>query len=156
MMASRAERPCLSRGPRRSFVAIVLRRSAICASSAMSVVGRPYCDARSMGVARALAFRLSKPDRIRALFDKTDVPLSKHAIRERCPDIGDSAIGQTLHALRVSGDIVKLGSRRNATCILAAKALSWLRRRVRFASGRWGGMRLGASAGCADGGGLRS
>lgn len=71
----------------------------------------------------AIAFRQSKPDRIRALFDKTDVPLSKHAIRERCPDISDSTIEQTLRALRASGAIVKLGARRNATYILAAKAL---------------------------------
>ena len=76
MMASRAERPCLSRGPRRSVLAIVLRRSVICAALTASAFhglfiwrrrgGRPSrCPGRRRRWARGCGRRRRWPARRR-------------------------------------------------------------------------------------------
>lgn len=53
---------------------------------------------------------LSKPERIRALFDRTLQKLSKRMIRETCPDISESTIEVTLASLLKDGYIIKTGA----------------------------------------------
>lgn len=60
---------------------------------------------------------LSKPERIRLLFDNTMSKLSKKTISEKCPDISLATIEQTLGALVKEGYIIKLGSGRSTTYI---------------------------------------
>lgn len=53
---------------------------------------------------------LSKPERIRALFDRTLQKLSKRMIRETCPDISESTIEVALASLLKDGYIIKTGA----------------------------------------------
>jgi Fic family protein len=53
---------------------------------------------------------LSKPDRIRKLFDSTLMRLSKRMILEKCPDISTSTVEATLASLVKEGYIIKTGA----------------------------------------------
>ena len=53
---------------------------------------------------------LSKPERIRLLFDNTLKRLSKRDILEKCPDISTSTIEITLAGLLKEGYIIKIGA----------------------------------------------
>lgn len=53
--------------------------------------------------------RLSKPDRIKAIFDKKVGKLKKSEISELCPDISETTIERTLKHLVTSGYIEKVG-----------------------------------------------
>jgi len=53
---------------------------------------------------------LSKPERIKLLFDNTLKRLSKRDIHEKCPDISTSTIEVTLNALMKDGYIIKTGA----------------------------------------------
>jgi len=53
---------------------------------------------------------LSKPERIRVLFDDTLQKLSKRMILEKCPDISASTVEVTLAALLKEGYIIKTGA----------------------------------------------
>ncbi|MDR2589429.1 MAG: Fic family protein [Oscillospiraceae bacterium] len=61
--------------------------------------------------------KLSKPERIRKLFDSTLQKLSKKEIRARCPDISISTIEITLLALVKEGYILKIGAGKNTVYI---------------------------------------
>ncbi len=60
---------------------------------------------------------LSKPERIRALFDTTLQKISKRMIAEKFPDISTSTIELTLASLLKEGFIIKIGSGRNTSYI---------------------------------------
>jgi Fic family protein len=60
---------------------------------------------------------LSKPARIKRLFDNTLGIMSKQTIAEKCPDISTTTIEQTLGDLLKAGYIVKLGSGRSTAYI---------------------------------------
>lgn len=60
---------------------------------------------------------LSKPDRIRLLFDNSLQKLSKRMILEKCPDISTSTVEITLAALLKEGYIIKLGAGKNTAYI---------------------------------------
>lgn len=60
---------------------------------------------------------LSKPERIRLLFDNTLKRLSKRDILERCPDISTSTIEITLAGLVKDGYIIKTGAGKNTAYI---------------------------------------
>lgn len=53
---------------------------------------------------------LSKPGRIRRLFDSTMLQLSKRMILEKCTDISESTIEATLGSLLKEGYIIKTGA----------------------------------------------
>jgi len=53
---------------------------------------------------------LSKPERIRILFDNTLKRLSKRDILEKCPDISTSTIEIALAGLLKEGYIIKTGA----------------------------------------------
>lgn len=53
---------------------------------------------------------LSKPERIRVLFDSTLQKLSKRMILEKCPDISASTVEVTLAGLLKEGYIIKTGA----------------------------------------------
>ena len=60
---------------------------------------------------------LSKPERIRALFNSTLLKLSKRMILEKCPDISISTIEITLASLLKEGYIIKTGAGKNTAYI---------------------------------------
>jgi Fic family protein len=60
---------------------------------------------------------LSKPERIRKLFDNTLQRLSKRMILEKCPDISTSTVEVTLASLLKEGYIIKIGAGKNTTYI---------------------------------------
>lgn len=60
---------------------------------------------------------LSKPERIRKLFDSTLQKLSKRMILEKCPDISTSTVEITLAALLKEGYIIKTGAGKNTVYI---------------------------------------
>lgn len=60
---------------------------------------------------------LSKPERIRKLFDNTLQKLSKRMILEKCPDISTSTVEITLAALVKEGYIIKTGAGKNTAYI---------------------------------------
>lgn len=60
---------------------------------------------------------LSKPERIRALFDSTLQKLSKRMILEKCPDISESTVEATLASLLKEGYIIKTGAGKNTAYI---------------------------------------
>lgn len=60
---------------------------------------------------------LSKPERIRLLFDNTLKRLSKRDILEKCPDISTSTIEITLNGLLKDGYIIKTGAGKNTAYI---------------------------------------
>ncbi len=64
---------------------------------------------------------LSKPERIRVLFDNTLQKLSKRMILEKCPDISMSTVEATLAALLKEGYIIKTGSGKNTAYIRSLK-----------------------------------
>ena len=60
---------------------------------------------------------LSKPARVKRLFDNALSKLSKRMIADKCPDISIMTIEQTLGALLKEGYIVKVGSGKNTAYI---------------------------------------
>lgn len=60
---------------------------------------------------------LSKPERIRKLFDSSLQKLSKRMILERCPDISQSTVEATLATLLKEGYIIKIGAGKNTAYI---------------------------------------
>jgi Fic family protein len=60
---------------------------------------------------------LSKPERIRALFDTTLQKLTKRVILEKFPDISTSTIELALASLLKEGYIIKIGAGRNTAYI---------------------------------------
>lgn len=60
---------------------------------------------------------LSKPERIRSLFENTLQKLSKRIILEKCPDISVSTVEMTLAALLKEGYIAKIGAGKNTAYI---------------------------------------
>ncbi|WP_456048993.1 Fic family protein [Acetivibrio cellulolyticus] len=60
---------------------------------------------------------LSKPERIRLLFENTLKRLSKRDIHEKCPDISTSTIEVTLNGLLKDGYIIKTGAGKNTAYI---------------------------------------
>ncbi len=60
---------------------------------------------------------LSKPERIRVLFDNTLQKLSKRMILEKCPDISTSTVEMTLSLLLKEGYILKVGAGKNTAYI---------------------------------------
>lgn len=60
---------------------------------------------------------LSKPERIRVLFDNTLQKLSKRMILEKCPDISTSTVEITLASLLKEGYILKTGAGKNTAYI---------------------------------------
>jgi Fic family protein len=60
---------------------------------------------------------LSKPERIRVLFDNTLQKLSKRMILEKCPDISASTVEVTLASLLKKGYIIKTGAGKNTAYI---------------------------------------
>lgn len=60
---------------------------------------------------------LSKPERIKLLFDNTLKRLSKRDILEKCPDISTSTIEVTLNGLLKEGSIIKTGAGKNTAYI---------------------------------------
>ena len=60
---------------------------------------------------------ISKPERIKLLFDNTLKKLSKKDIKEQCPDISISTIESTLHDLLNNRYIIKIGSGKNTSYI---------------------------------------
>lgn len=60
---------------------------------------------------------LSKPERIRVLFDNSLQKLSKRMILEKCPDISTSTVELTLSALLKEGYILKTGAGKNTAYI---------------------------------------
>lgn len=60
---------------------------------------------------------LSKPERIRMLFDSTLHQLSKRMILEKCPDISESTVEQALASLLKAGYIIKTGAGKNTAYI---------------------------------------
>lgn len=60
---------------------------------------------------------LSKPERVRKLFDSTMQKLSKRMIMEKCPDISMSTIEVALARLLKEGYIIKTGSGKNTAYI---------------------------------------
>lgn len=71
----------------------------------------------SMRVVLMLNRGLSKPDRIRALFDTTLQKLSKKTISEKSPDISISTIELALASLLKEGYIIKVGAGKNTSYI---------------------------------------
>jgi len=61
--------------------------------------------------------RLSKPERIRSLFDSTLQKLSKRMILEKCPDSSESTVEVTLASLLKEGYIIKTGVGKNTAYI---------------------------------------
>ena len=53
---------------------------------------------------------MSKPDRVKAVFDRKVGKITKADIVERCPDISLSTIENTLNALLTGGYIEKYGN----------------------------------------------
>lgn len=72
----------------------------------------------SMRVELMLNRRLSKPDRIRVLFDTTLQKLSKRMISEKFPDISISTIELALASLLKEGNIIKVGAGKNTSYML--------------------------------------
>lgn len=64
---------------------------------------------------------LTKPERIRVLFDNTLQKLSKRMILEKCPDISMSTVEVTLGALLKEGYIIKTGAGKNTAYIRNTK-----------------------------------
>jgi Fic family protein len=60
---------------------------------------------------------LSKPERIRKLFDNTLQKLSKRMVLEKCPDISTSTVEITLASLLKEGYIIKTGAGKNTAYI---------------------------------------
>ncbi len=60
---------------------------------------------------------LSKPERIRKLFDGSLQKLSKRMILDRCPDISQSTTEATLATLLKEGYIIKIGAGKNTAYI---------------------------------------
>ena len=60
---------------------------------------------------------ISKPERIRRLFDRTLEKLSKRVILERCPDISESTVEVTLASLLKENYIIKIGAGKNTAYI---------------------------------------
>lgn len=60
---------------------------------------------------------LSKPERIRSLFDNTLEKLSKRMILEKCPDISKATVEITLASLLKEGYIIKIGAGKNTAYI---------------------------------------
>jgi Fic family protein len=60
---------------------------------------------------------LSKPERIRMMFDSTLQKLSKRKILEKCPDISESTVEVTLASLLKGGYIIKTGAGKNTAYI---------------------------------------
>lgn len=60
---------------------------------------------------------LSKPERIRSLFDNTLEKLSKRMILEKCPDISKATVEITLATLLKEGYIIKIGAGKNTAYI---------------------------------------
>lgn len=60
---------------------------------------------------------LSKPERVRQLFDSTLHKLSKKSILEKCPDISMSTVELTLSELLKEGYIIKTGAGRSTAYI---------------------------------------
>ena len=71
-----------------------------------------------MRVELMLNRRLSKPDRIRVLFDTTLQKLSKRMISEKFPDISISTIELALASLLKEGYIIKVGAGKNTSYML--------------------------------------
>lgn len=71
----------------------------------------------SLRVELMLNRELSKPDRIRALFDTTLHKLSKKMISEKFPDISISTIELALASLLKEGYIIKVGAGKNTAYI---------------------------------------
>ena len=61
--------------------------------------------------------KLSKPDRVKALFENSLQTLSKKMILEKCPDISVSTVETTLSALLKVGYIVKTKAGKNTAYI---------------------------------------
>jgi len=72
----------------------------------------------SMRVELMLNRGLSKPDRIRALFDTTLQKLSKKTISEKFPDISTSTIELALASLLKEGYIIKVGAGKSTSYIM--------------------------------------
>ncbi|MBK5245053.1 MAG: Fic family protein [Eubacteriaceae bacterium] len=64
---------------------------------------------------------LTKPERIRVLFDNTLQKLSKRMILEKCPDISMSTVEVTLGVLLKEGYIIKTGAGKNTAYIRNTK-----------------------------------
>jgi len=64
---------------------------------------------------------LTKPERIRVLFDNTLQKLSKRMILDKCPDISMSTVEVTLGALLKEGYIIKTGAGKNTAYIRNTK-----------------------------------
>lgn len=60
---------------------------------------------------------LSKPERIRKLFESSLQKLSKRMILEKCPDISTSTVEMTLAALLKEGYIIKTGAGKSTAYI---------------------------------------
>ena len=60
---------------------------------------------------------LTKPERIRKIFDNTLEKLSKRMILDKCPDISTSTVEVTLASLLKEGHIIKIGAGKNTTYI---------------------------------------
>lgn len=60
---------------------------------------------------------ISKPERIKVLFENTLQKLSKRMILEKCPDISESTVEMTLAALLKEGYIIKTGTGKNTAYI---------------------------------------
>lgn len=61
--------------------------------------------------------KLTKPERIKILFDNTLKRVSKKKILEKCPDISMSTVEVTLSALLKEGYITKIGAGKNTSYI---------------------------------------
>jgi Fic family protein len=61
--------------------------------------------------------KLSKPDRVKALFENSVKLQSKKDILEKCPDISVSTVETTLSSLLKDGFIIKVGAGKNTAYI---------------------------------------
>lgn len=60
---------------------------------------------------------LSKPERVREIIKGTLGKITKAEIMKQCPDISQTTVQRTLNALQKSGEIIKIGERKNASYI---------------------------------------
>ena len=60
---------------------------------------------------------LSKPERVREIIKNTLGKITKAEIMKQCPDISQTTVQRTLNSLQKSGEIIKIGERKNASYI---------------------------------------
>lgn len=60
---------------------------------------------------------LSKPERVRETIKNTLGKITKTEIMKQCPDISQTTVQRTLNALQKTGEIIKIGGRKNASYI---------------------------------------